>query len=72
MQDATQANPTPALDSRAILSIGEAAEYLGVSRRFIELEVQRGHLAVVRLSTRCLRIRRSALETYLTARTATA
>jgi excisionase family DNA binding protein len=61
-----------ALESRAILSVGQAASYLGVSRRFVELEIQRQHLAVIRLGRRCLRIRRSALEQYLNTRPATA
>jgi excisionase family DNA binding protein len=57
---------------RPIVTLGEAAEFLEVSRRFIELEVARGHLPVIRLSPRCLRIRRSALEQYLNSRPTTA
>lgn len=57
-----------ALESRAIFSIQQAAEYLGVSRRFVELEASRGHLNVIRLSRRCLRIRRADLEAYLATR----
>jgi excisionase family DNA binding protein len=70
--DATVTDKTTAeeLESRAILSVGQAASYLGVSRRFVELEVHRGHLAVIRLGRRCLRIRRTALETYLNTRPA--
>lgn len=55
-------NPTPNP------TINEAAAELGVSRRFLEKEIAAGKLPVVRLSARCIRIRRATLTAYLNAR----
>lgn len=49
-------------------TINEAAAELGVSRRFLEKEITAGKLPVVRLSARCIRIRRATLTAYLNAR----
>ncbi len=49
-------------------TINEAAAELGVSRRFLEKEIAAGKLPVVRLSARCIRIRRATLTAYLNAR----
>ena len=57
---------------KQILSLTEVADYVGVSRRFIEAAVASGELPVIRLGRRCLRVRRDALETYLAARTTAA
>jgi hypothetical protein len=53
------------LDSRGLLTIDQAAAEAGVSRRFLQLEIERGRLAVSRLSSRVVRIRRSAWESYI-------
>src|SRR5262245_46577455 len=56
---------TIALDSRsALLSFEECAIALGGSRRIVEAATKRGHLAVVRLGTRCVRIERRDLEQF--------
>ena len=66
----TEQNTSREIGIRPILTLGEAAEFLGVSRRFFENEVTRGHISIVRLSPRCLRVRREALQQYVEARTA--
>jgi hypothetical protein len=45
--------------------VGEAAAAIHTSRRFLELEMERGNLPVVRLATRCVRIRPEDLDAYL-------
>ena len=47
------------------MRLGEAALQLGCSRRFLEHQIKAGRLAVVRLSSRCVRIRPSDLADYL-------
>jgi excisionase family DNA binding protein len=67
-----QTDPKVIQPPKQILSLTEVAEYVGVSRRFIEAAVASGELPVIRLGRRCLRVRRDALETYLAARTTAA
>jgi excisionase family DNA binding protein len=43
----------------------ELADFLGVSERFLELEVNRGRLRAVRLSHRLLRFRQIDVERWL-------
>jgi excisionase family DNA binding protein len=64
MQAVSQ-SPTPVHD-RQILTLNDAAQLLGCSRRFLELEAARGRLTVIKLSGRLIRIRRSDLDAYLT------
>lgn len=50
---------------RIVLTIPEVARELGVSRRFVELEVNRGRISVIRLSARVVRIGREEFLRYL-------
>jgi excisionase family DNA binding protein len=43
----------------------ELSKFLGISERFIELEVNRGRLRAVKLSTRLLRFRPSDVERWM-------
>lgn len=52
------------LVSQELLDLNQAADYLGVSRRFIELEIERGRLAKIMLSSRLARISRDELKRY--------
>jgi excisionase family DNA binding protein len=47
----------------------QAANWLGCSRRFVELEIERGKLAKIVLSRRMCRIAKSELERYAEAMT---
>ena len=38
------------------MSLAELASWLDVSRRFLELQIEKGHLRVRRISPRCIRI----------------
>jgi len=72
MKDAIQPAATAAIEGRQILSLNQAAELLGCSRRFLELEAARGKLTVLRPSARLIRIRRTDLDRYLDASAITA
>ena len=61
-------NQTAQIGEKPNPTINEAAAELGVSRRFLEKEIAAGKLPVVRLSARCIRIRRATLTAYLNAR----
>ena len=50
--------------SQELLDLSQAADWLGVSRRFIELEIERGRLHKVLLSSRIARISKRELERY--------
>jgi excisionase family DNA binding protein len=63
MQTATQST-TPAQE-RLVFSINEVAEKLGCSRNFIALEITRGRLRTIKLSSRCIRVSREDLARYL-------
>jgi excisionase family DNA binding protein len=47
------------------MKVTEVAKWLGVSRRFIEVQIARGNLRVRRISARCIRILPSDLEAWL-------
>ena len=49
----------------AALQLGEVARRLSCSRRFLEKQIAAGRLRVVRLSSRCVRIRPTDLANYL-------
>jgi excisionase family DNA binding protein len=72
MTTAIQPTTAPSIEARSILSISDAAQLLGCSRRFLELEAARGRLTVVRLSGRLIRVRRSDLDLYLSRHAVTA
>ena len=44
--------------------VPDAATALNVSRRFLETEIKRGHLQVMRFGRRCVRIRPQDLDSY--------
>jgi excisionase family DNA binding protein len=48
-----------------LLDFDQAAEFLGVSRRFLEKEIKRGRLTHIALSSRVVRISRSELQRYI-------
>jgi excisionase family DNA binding protein len=50
---------------RNALRLGEVARRLSCSRRFLEKQVAAGRLRVVRLSSRCVRVRPADLSDYL-------
>ena len=47
------------------MTVPECAAEAGVSRRFLEKEIERGRLRSIKLSSRICRIRRSDWESYL-------
>ncbi len=53
------ANPRP------FLTLAEAAEEIGCTRRFLERRIEDGELRVFRPSTRLVRIRRTELEKWI-------
>jgi excisionase family DNA binding protein len=55
--------------SQELLDLDQAADFLGSSRRFVELEVARGRLKKIRLSARLIRISRDELGRYAAALT---
>lgn len=52
-------------NTRPLLNLVEAAGEAGVSYRFLQMEIARGRLVAVRLSTRVVRIRRDDWDRYL-------
>jgi excisionase family DNA binding protein len=44
--------------------VPDAAKALNVSRRFLEQEIKRGRLPIMRFSARCVRIRPQDLDSY--------
>jgi len=52
-------------NTRPLLNMAEAAREAGVSYRFLQMEIARGRLVAVRLSTRVVRIRRGDWDRYL-------
>jgi excisionase family DNA binding protein len=66
-------SPTPKLSpaEKILLRLREAAELAAVSERFLWAVVARGELPTVRLSSRCVRIRRADLESWAAARAST-
>jgi excisionase family DNA binding protein len=55
--------------SQELLDLDQSADFLGTSRRFVEMEVQRGRLKKIMLSTRLARISRDELKRYAAALT---
>jgi len=55
--------------SQELLDLNQAADSMGVSRRFIELEIERGRLRKILLSPRIARISKRELERYAEAQT---
>ena len=51
----------PAVDEGVALRLGEVARRLDCSRRFLEKQIKRGRLHCVRLSARCVRVRKKTL-----------
>ncbi|SRR5260221_10601178 len=47
------------------MSISQLCEWLGVGRRFVEMEIARGNLRVRRLSKRLIRIMPADIEAWL-------
>jgi len=47
-----------------LYDLGQSADYLGTSRRFVEMEIARGRLKKIMLSSRIARISRDELERY--------
>jgi excisionase family DNA binding protein len=58
------AEPPPARPGKPFTK-RELSRFLGISERFIELEVNRGRLRAVRLSNRLLRFRPSDVEQWM-------
>jgi excisionase family DNA binding protein len=50
---------------RQFLTLAEAAEEIGCTRRFLETRIEDGELKVFRPSTRLVRIRRTELEKWI-------
>ena len=55
-------------DEAPLMTYAEAAHYLGVGRSTLYDFVGRGELPVVRLSRRCVRLRRQDLQEFVEAR----
>ena len=64
----TQPNSTrrPVSSSAPLLTLDEAAALLAVSRRTVQARIAEGLLAAVVFSARCVRIRPSDLDAYVT------
>ncbi len=52
-------------DLRPFLTLAEAAEELGCTRRFLEGRIEDGELKIFKPSTRLIRIRRTELEKWI-------
>jgi excisionase family DNA binding protein len=57
------------LVSQELLDLDQAADFLGTSRRFVEMEIIRGRLKKIMLSSRITRISRDELKRYAAAQT---
>ena len=47
-----------------LLRISEGAEYLSVSKRFLEHQIKQGKITVIRLSSKAVRVRKKDLDAY--------
>jgi len=56
---ATVTNPDP------LLSLSESAEYLGCQIGYLRKEYRANRIAIIRLGSRKIKIRKSELETYI-------
>jgi len=52
-----------------LLTLEQCAVMIGGSRRQIECLVRAGHLSLIRISRRCVRIARADLQTYIAQKT---
>ncbi len=59
-------------NKRMVLTLPEIAQELAVSRRFVEMEISRGRIAVIRLSARVVRVSWQEFLRYLAENTDTA
>jgi excisionase family DNA binding protein len=50
--------------SQELLDLDQSADFLGTSRRFVEMEIARGRLKKTMLSSRIARISRDELKRY--------
>ena len=50
--------------SQQLYDLDQSADFLGVSRRFVEMEIARGRLKKIMLSSRIARISRDELKRY--------
>lgn len=48
-----------------VITVPEAARRIDCTRRFLEKQIKAGHLRVIRLSRRCVRVRPEDLAEYL-------
>jgi excisionase family DNA binding protein len=55
--------------SQELLDLDQAADFLGSSRRFVEMEIARGRLRKTMLSRRLARVSRDELKRYVEAHT---
>jgi len=55
----------PEIPPRPFLTLTEAAEEIGCSRRFLEKTIERGELKAFRPSTRIVRLRRTEFEKWI-------
>jgi excisionase family DNA binding protein len=55
----------PKSDSHAFLTLAEAAEEIGCTRRFLETRIEDGELKVFKPSSRLVRVRRVELERWI-------
>ncbi len=62
-----RASICPEMDER-LLTIGQVATVLGISRDMAYVLVERGDLAAIRIGPRCIRVRPSDLERYILSR----
>ena len=53
------------VNPRPFLTLAEAAEEIGCTRRFLESRIEDGELRVFKPSTRLVRIRRTELEKWI-------
>ena len=61
----TETKAAPAGISRGFLTLGEAAEEIGATRRFLEKRIEDGELATFKPSARLIRIKRSEFDRWV-------
>ena len=61
----TQPPPATVRNDDPLMTIADVSGYTGLSETFVRRRISEGALPVVRLTARALRVRRSALEHYL-------
>jgi hypothetical protein len=60
-----ESSTSPRDGRRSLMTLPQCAYEAGVSRRFLELEIQRGRLRAIKMSNRICRVRLSDWERYL-------